>query len=96
MQIFYDGLGSQDRYLSDAASINTFICKCEDNLIELIETVVENSYHSATKLFGRGTTWKGQLIDAKSANTDMLLERIEKMVGVQNLLVDGLNIRNGS
>ena len=39
---------------------------------------------------------KGQLIDAKSAKTGMLLEMINKMAEVKNLLLDQLNIRNGS
>ena len=40
-QIFYDGLGPQDRYLLDAASGGTFMSKFEDNAIELIEMVAE-------------------------------------------------------
>ena len=39
---------------------------------------------------------KRQMIDAKSAETGMPLERIEKMTEVQNLLLDRLNICNGS
>ena len=35
-------------------------------------------------------------LDAKSAETGMLLERIDKMAEVQNLLLDRLIIRNGS
>ena len=38
-QIFYDGLGPQDRYLLDAASGGTFMSKYEDEAMELIETV---------------------------------------------------------
>ena len=34
-QIFYDGLGLQDRYLLDAASGSTFISKFEDEAMEL-------------------------------------------------------------
>ena len=30
MQIFYDGIGPQDRYLLDAASDGTFMSKYED------------------------------------------------------------------
>ena len=93
-QIFYDGLGPQDRYLLDAASGGTFMSKYEDDVMELIETVAENSHHNAAKPFGRGEMPKA--IDAKSAETGMLLERIDKMVEVQNLLLDRLNIRNGS
>ena len=94
MQMFYDGLGPQDRYLLDAASGSTFMRKYEDDAMELIETVAENSQHNAVKPFGRGAMPKS--IDAKSAKMGMLLERIDKMVEVQNLLLDRLNIRNGS
>ena len=83
-QIFYDGL----------ASDGTFMRKYEDDVMELIETVAENSHHNAAKLFRRGAMLK--TIDAKSAETRMLLERIDKMAEVQNLLLDRLNIRNGS
>ena len=62
--------------------------------MDLIETVAENSHHNAAKRFGRGALRKA--LDAKSAETGMLLERIDKMVEVQNLLLDRLNIRNGS
>ena len=93
-QIFYDGLGPQDRYLLDAASGGTFMSKYEDNEMDLIETVAENSHHNVAKLFGRGAMPKA--LDAKSAETGMLLERIDKMAEVQNLLLDRLNIRNGS
>ena len=93
-QIFYDGLGPQDRYLLDAASGGTFMSKYEDDTMELIETMAENSHHNAAKPFGRGAMPK--MIDAKSAETGMLLERIDKMAEVQNLLLDRLNIHNGS
>ena len=52
--------------------------KYEDNEIELIESVVENSHHNVAKPFGRGVMLKGQLIDANSMETGMLLERIKK------------------
>ena len=68
--------------------------KYEDDTMELIETVVENSHHNAVNLLRRGAMPKS--IDAKSAETGMLLERIDKMAEVQNLLLDRLNIRNGS
>ena len=68
--------------------------KYEDDAMDLIETVVENSHHKAAKPFGRGTMPKA--LDAKSTETGMLLERIDKMAEVQNLLLDRLNIRNGS
>ena len=93
-QIFYDGLGPQDRYLLDAASGSTFMSKYEDDAMEPIETVAENSHHNAAKPFGRGEMLK--TINAKSAETRMLLERINKMAEVQNLLLDRLNIHNGS
>ena len=93
-QIFYDGLGLQDRYLLDAASGGTFMTKYEDDTMELIKTLAENSHHNTAKPFGRGAMPK--TIDAKSAETGMLLERIDKMAEVQNLLLDRLNIRNGS
>ena len=33
--------------------------KYEDEAMELIETVAENSHHNASKLFGRGVMPKG-------------------------------------
>ena len=68
--------------------------KYEDDAMELIETVAENSQHNVAKPFGRGAMPK--TIDAKSAETGMILERIDKMAKVQNFLLDRLNIRNGS
>ena len=47
---------------------------------------MENSHHNAEKPFERGVTPKGGLIDAKSLETGMLLEKIDKMAEVQNLL----------
>ena len=76
-QIFYDRLGLQDRYLLDAESGDTFMSKYEDDAMELIETVAKNSHHNAAKLFGRGAMPK--MINAKSAEAGMLLERIDKM-----------------
>ena len=93
-QIFYDGLGPQDRYLLDVASGSTFMSKFEDDAMELMEKVAENSHHSAAKPFGRGAMPK--MINAKSAETGMLLERLDKMAEVQNLILDRLNISNGS
>ena len=95
-QIFYDGLGPQDRYLLNAASGGTFMSKFEDEAMELIETVAENSHHNSAKPFGRGAMPKGGLIDAKAIETGMLLEKIEKMAEVQNLLLDRFHIRHGS
>ena len=54
--------------------------KCEDDAMELIETVAENSHHNTAKPFGRGAMPKA--LDAKSAETAMLLKRINKMVEV--------------
>ena len=66
-QMFYDGLGQQDRYLLDVASSGTFMQKYKDESMELIETVAENSHHNAVKPFGRGVMPKGQMIHAKLA-----------------------------
>ena len=68
--------------------------KYEDDAMKLIETVTENSHHNVAKQFGRGAMLK--MIDAKSAQMMMFLERINKMAEVQNLLLDRLNICNGS
>ena len=70
--------------------------KFEDKAMELIETMAENSHHKAEKPFERGATLKGGLIDTKSVETGMLLEKIDKMAEVQNLLLDRFHIRNGS
>ena len=93
---FMMGLGPQDRYLLDAGSNGTFMSKFEDDAMELIETVAENSHHHVTELFGRGATPKGGLIDTKSVETGTLLEKIDKMAEVQNLLLDCFYICNGS
>ena len=68
--------------------------KYEDDAMDLIKTVAENSHHNAAKAFGRGAMPKA--LDAKSAETGMLLERIDQMAEVQNLLLDRLNICKGS
>ena len=70
--------------------------KYEDDAMELIEMVAENSHHNAGKPFGRGAMPKGQMIDTKSAEMGMLLKRIDKIAEVLNLLLDQLNIHNGS
>ena len=92
-KIIYDGLGPQDRYLLDAASGDIFMSKYEYDAMELMKTMVENSHHNAVKPFERGLMPKCLLIDAKSIETSMLPEMIEKMVEVQNLLLDRLNIQ---
>ena len=48
--------------------------KYEDETMELIEMVAENSHHNVTKPFRRGAMPKGQLIDAKSAKTGCYLK----------------------
>ena len=70
--------------------------KYEDDTMELIEMVAENSHHNAGEPFRRGAMPKGQMINAKSAETGMLLKRIKKIAEVLNLLLDRLNIHNGS
>ena len=54
MQIFYDRLGLQDKYLLNAASGGTFMRKYEDEAMELIDMVMEDSHQNAAKQFGRG------------------------------------------
>ena len=93
-QILYDELDRQDRYHLDVASSGTFMSKFKGDAIELIKTVAKNSSQHGEKLFGQGATPKGQLIDTKSMEMGMLLERIKNMVEVQNLLLDRLNILN--
>ena len=96
-QIFYDGLGAPDRYLLDAASGGTFMSKYEDEALELIELVEENSHHHAAKSFrGRSAPTKGGMLDAKAAETGMLLDKIEKLTEAQNLIMDSLKVRPGS
>ena len=95
-QIFYDRLGLQDRYLLDAASSDTFMSKYEDEAMELIKTMAKNSHHNAAKPFRRGAMSKGQVIDAKSAETGILLQRMDKMAEFQNLLLNQLSICNES
>ena len=81
-QIFYDGLGLKYRYLLYAASGDTFMSKYEDDAMELIETMAENSYHNAAKPFGRSFMPKGQLINAKSMEMNMLLKKIKTLAEV--------------
>ena len=69
--------------------------KFEDEAMELIENVAENSHHKAAKLLGRGAMSKGGLINAKSVEMGMLIEKIDKMAEVQNLLLDRFHIHNG-
>ena len=67
--------------------------KYEDEALELIELVAENSHHHAAKSFGgRSTPAKGGMLDAKVAETSMLLDKIEKLTEAQNLIMDSLKI----
>ena len=96
-QIFYDCLGAPDRYLLDGASGGTFMSKYEDEALELIELVAENSHHHAAKSFGgRSSPAKAGMLDAKAAETGMLLDKIEKLTEAQNLIMDSLKVRPGS
>ena len=70
--------------------------KFENEAMELIETMMENSHHNAEKPFGRGAMPKGGLIDAKLVEMGILLEKIDKMVEVQNPLFDRFHIHNRS
>ena len=67
--------------------------KYEDEALELIELVAENSHHHAAKSFGG---WrapaKGGMLDAKVTETGMLLDKIEKLIEAQNLIMDLLKI----
>ena len=92
-QVFNDGLGAPSRYLLDAASGGTFMSKYEDEALELIDLVAENSHHHAAKSFGgRSTPVKGGMLDAKAAETGMRLDKIEKLTKAQNLIMDSLKI----
>ena len=96
-QIFYNGLSAPDIYLLNAASGGTFMSKYEDEVLELIELVAENSHHHAAKSFGGWSVpAKGGMLDGKAAETCMLLDKIEKLKEAQNLIMDSLKIRPGS
>ena len=91
--IFYDGLGSPDRYLLNAASGGTFMSKYEDEALELIELVAENNHYHAAKSFGgRSAPAKGGMLDGKAVETGMLLDKTEKLTEAQNLIMDSLKI----
>ena len=71
--------------------------KYEDEALELIELVAENSHHHAAKYFGgQSVPAKGGMLDAKAVETGMLLDNIEKLTEEQNLIMDSLKIRPGS
>ena len=64
---------------------------------EALELAAENSHHHAAKSFrGRSAPAKGGMLDAKAAETGMLLDKIEKLMEAQNLIMDLLKIRPGS
>ena len=68
--------------------------KYEDEALELIELVAENSHHHAAKSFGgRSTPMKGGMLDAKAVETGMLLDKFEKLTEAQNLIMNSLKIR---
>ena len=50
-QIFYDDLGAPKKYFLDVASGGTFMSKYEDEALELIELVAENSQHHVAQSF---------------------------------------------
>ena len=56
-----------------------------NDVMELIDIVMKNKHHNATKLIRRGDTLRGQMIDTKLVETIMLLDRIKKMIEVQNI-----------
>ena len=79
-QNLYNGLGAPDRYFLDAASGGPFMSKYEDEALELIKLVAENSHHHAAKSFGgRSAPAKGGMLDAKAVETGMLLDKIIKL-----------------
>ena len=81
----------------DVASGGMFMSKYEDEALELIELVAENSHHHVAKSFGgRSAPAKGGMLDATAAETGMLLDNIEKLTEAQNLIMDLLKIRPGS
>ena len=68
--------------------------KYEDEALKLIELVAKNNHHHAAKSFGgRSAPAKGGMLDAKVAQTGMLLDKIEKLTEAQNLIMDFLKIR---
>ena len=70
--------------------------KYEDEALELMELVAENSQHHAAKSFkGRSALAKGGMLDVKAAETGMLLDKIEKLTDAHDLIMDSLKIRLG-
>ena len=91
--IFYDGLSAPHQYFLDTASGGTLMSKYEDEALKLIELVGENSHHHTDKSFeGRSAPTKGGMLDAKAVETDMLLDKIEKLAAAHNFIMDWLKI----
>ena len=54
--------------------------KYEDEALELIDLVADNSHHHVAKSFGGWSNpVKGGMLDAKAVTTGMLLDKIEKL-----------------
>ena len=71
--------------------------KYEDETLELIELVAENSHpHGAKSFGGRRAPAKGGMLDVKATETGMLLDKIEKLTEAHNLIMDSLMIQPGS
>ena len=71
--------------------------KYEEEALELIELVAENSHHHVAKSFeGRSTPAKGGMLGVKAAETGMLLDKIKKLTEAQNLITNSLKIRPSS
>ena len=67
--------------------------KYEDEALELIKLVAKNSHpHAAKSLEGRRALTKGGMLYAKAVETWMLLDKIEKLIEGQNLIVDLVKI----
>ena len=67
--------------------------KYENEALDLIELVTENSHHHAAKsLKGRSAPSKGGMLDTKAMEMSMLLDKIEKLIEAQNLIMDWLKI----
>ena len=58
--------------------------KSEDDAMKLIEMMAAKSYYNITKSFGWDVMLERQMIDTKSVETCVLVDRIEKMIEVHN------------
>ena len=71
--------------------------KYEDEALELIELVAENSHHHAAKSFrGQSAPVKGGMLDVKTVEIGMLLDKIDKLTEAHHLIMNSLLIRPGS